>query len=66
MASNNKARNFANEILVSVRVFDMSGKVIFAANNFDSKNEITLPNKGIYMFDIETNKGKQQIKLLNK
>lgn len=66
MASNNKARIVANEILVSVRVFDMSGKVIFAANNFDSKNEITLPNKGIYMFDIETNKGKQQIKLLNK
>lgn len=66
MASNNKARIVANEILVTVRVFDMSGKVIFAANNFDSKNEITLPNKGIYMFDIETNKGKQQIKLLNK
>lgn len=66
MASNNKARIVGTEMLQSIRVFDMSGKVIFAANSFDSKNEITLPNKGIYMFDIETNKGKKQIKLLNK
>lgn len=66
MVSHNNARIVANEILISVRVFDTSGKMIFIANNFDSENEIALPNKGVYMFDIETNKGKQQIKLLNK